>query len=116
VLSAFALELSKAKVIERFVGRSPGVMLEAIEAHLGRRLPDRLESYEHRYAPAFEAELAAVDEGNRGQNWFASEGGHPLQLHRRSRHAPRAPLSAQGRGVITDAEYQGQRQRIIETI
>jgi beta-phosphoglucomutase-like phosphatase (HAD superfamily) len=47
VLAEFGLELSEAEVIERFVGRSPAVMLEAIEAHLGRRLPDRLESYEH---------------------------------------------------------------------
>jgi HAD superfamily hydrolase (TIGR01509 family) len=61
VLAAFGLDLSEAEVIERFVGRSPAVMLEAIEAHLGRRLPDRLESYEHLYAAAFEAELTAVD-------------------------------------------------------
>jgi hypothetical protein len=48
-------------VIERFVGRSPRVMVDAIEAHLGWRLPDGLESYEHVYATAFEAELTSVD-------------------------------------------------------
>jgi HAD superfamily hydrolase (TIGR01509 family) len=36
-------------------------MLEAIEAHLGRRLPDGLEPYEHLYAAAFETELTALD-------------------------------------------------------
>ena len=61
VLAEFGLELSEAEVIERFVGRSPAVMLETIEAHIGRRIPDRLESYEHLYTAAFEAELTAVD-------------------------------------------------------
>jgi HAD superfamily hydrolase (TIGR01509 family) len=61
VLAEFGVELSEAEVIDRFVGRSPRVMVEAIEAHLGRRLPDGLESYEHLYATAFEAELTSVD-------------------------------------------------------
>jgi HAD superfamily hydrolase (TIGR01509 family) len=61
VLAAFGLELSEAEVIERFVGRSPAVMLETIEAHLGRRLLDGVESYEHLYVEAFEAELTTVD-------------------------------------------------------
>jgi len=61
VLAEFGLELSEAEVIERFVGRSADVMLEAIEAHLGHALPDRLESFEHLYTDAFETELAPVD-------------------------------------------------------
>jgi HAD superfamily hydrolase (TIGR01509 family) len=61
VLAQFGLELSETEVIERFVGRSSAVMLEAIEAHLGHRLPGGLESYEHLYAAAFEAELTTVD-------------------------------------------------------
>jgi HAD superfamily hydrolase (TIGR01509 family) len=61
VLAEFGLELSEAEVIERFVGRSPEVMLEAIEAHLGQRLPGGRDSYEHLYTAAFEAELTAVD-------------------------------------------------------
>ena len=61
VLAEFGLELSEDEVIERFVGRSPAVMLGVIEAHIGRRVPDRLESYEHLYKAAFEAELTAVD-------------------------------------------------------
>jgi HAD superfamily hydrolase (TIGR01509 family) len=61
VLAQFGLRLSQAEVIKRFVGRSPEVMLEVIEAHVGRRLPDGLEPYEHLYQEAFEAELTVVD-------------------------------------------------------
>jgi HAD superfamily hydrolase (TIGR01509 family) len=61
VLAKFGLELSEAEVIERFVGRSPGVMREAIEAHLGRRVSEAMESYEHLYTDAFEAELTPID-------------------------------------------------------
>ncbi len=61
VLAEFGLALSQDEVIERFVGRSPAVMLGVIEAHIGRPIPDRLESYEHLYTAAFEAELTAVD-------------------------------------------------------
>jgi HAD superfamily hydrolase (TIGR01509 family) len=61
VLAEFGLRLSEAEVIERFVGRSPQVMRDAIEAHLGQRLPDGRDSYEHLYVAAFEAELTAVD-------------------------------------------------------
>jgi HAD superfamily hydrolase (TIGR01509 family) len=61
VLAKFGLELSEAEVIERFVGRSPAVMRQAIEAHIGRPLADGLESYDHLYRTAFEAELTTID-------------------------------------------------------
>jgi HAD superfamily hydrolase (TIGR01509 family) len=61
VLAKFGLELSEAEVIERFVGRSPDVMREAIQAHLGHGVSDRLESYEHLYTEAFETELTPID-------------------------------------------------------
>jgi len=62
VLHDVGLPLSKAEVIDRFVGRSPRVMLEAIEAHLGHPLPGNWgERYGHLYWDAFEAELTAVD-------------------------------------------------------
>ena len=61
VLSDFGIALTEAEVIERFLGRSPSVMAEAIEAHLGRRLvPGRTDRYERLYAEAYERELVAV--------------------------------------------------------
>ncbi len=38
VLAQFGLTLTQSDVIKRFVGRSPHVMLEVIEAHIGHRL------------------------------------------------------------------------------
>ncbi len=62
ILRDVGLHLSENEVIERFVGRSPRVMLEAIEAHLGHALPQTWdERYGHLYWDAFEAELTAVD-------------------------------------------------------
>ena len=62
VLREVGLPMSEAEVIERFVGRSPRVMLEVIEAHVGHPLPGNWgERYGHRYWDAFEAELGPVD-------------------------------------------------------
>jgi HAD superfamily hydrolase (TIGR01509 family) len=62
VLARYGLELTEADVIERFVGRSDSVMLAAIEAHLGRCLPDEWENeFEDWYRDAFAAELVPVD-------------------------------------------------------
>ena len=40
MLATFGLELSEEEIIDRFVGRAPSVMREAIEEHLGRGLPN----------------------------------------------------------------------------
>ncbi len=53
--------LSEAEVIARFVGRSDRENRAAIEAHLGRKLPDGwAEQIEARYREAFKAELTPV--------------------------------------------------------
>jgi HAD superfamily hydrolase (TIGR01509 family) len=62
VLADVGWHLSETEVIERFVGRSPEVMVNAIERHLGHRLPENWEErYQHLYTDAFVAELTAVD-------------------------------------------------------
>jgi HAD superfamily hydrolase (TIGR01509 family) len=54
--------LSRAEVIERFVGRSDRETQAVIEAHLGRKLPAGwAEQAERRYRRVFAAELAPVD-------------------------------------------------------
>jgi HAD superfamily hydrolase (TIGR01509 family) len=54
--------LSEAEVIARFVGRSDRENQAAIEAHLGRRLPEGwAEQVEERYRQAYAAELTPVD-------------------------------------------------------
>jgi HAD superfamily hydrolase (TIGR01509 family) len=54
--------LSEAEVIERFVGRSDRDTQAAIEAHLGRELPDGWEKrFKPLYEQAFAAELAPVE-------------------------------------------------------
>jgi HAD superfamily hydrolase (TIGR01509 family) len=54
--------MSEAEAIARFVGRSDRENREAIEAHLGRKLPDGWgEAIEQQYRKAFAAELTAVD-------------------------------------------------------
>jgi HAD superfamily hydrolase (TIGR01509 family) len=54
--------LSEEGAIARFVGRSDRENRAAIEAHLGRRLPDGwTEQIEERYRQAFAAELTPVD-------------------------------------------------------
>jgi HAD superfamily hydrolase (TIGR01509 family) len=62
VLSELGWALSEAEVIERFVGRSDRDTQEAIENHLGRKLPAGWgEAVEHRYRRAFAAALVPVD-------------------------------------------------------
>ena len=62
VLHELGWPLSEAEVIERFVGRSDRDTRAAIEAHLGRRLPDGWdEAVEHRYRQAFADALAPVE-------------------------------------------------------
>ncbi len=62
VLERVGLKLSEAEVIDRFVGRSPAVMRQAIEHHLGHPLePEVQDEFEQLYIDAFSAELRAVD-------------------------------------------------------
>jgi HAD superfamily hydrolase (TIGR01509 family) len=62
VLSELGWPLSEAEVIERFVGRSDRDTQAAIEAHLGRKLPDGWdERFKPLYEEAFAAELTPVD-------------------------------------------------------
>jgi|SRR5579871_6030359 len=60
-LAGHGITMSEAEVIERFVGRSQSVMREAIEAHIGRKLPDDWEVIAERgYRDAFVSELRAI--------------------------------------------------------
>jgi HAD superfamily hydrolase (TIGR01509 family) len=62
LLAQVGMPLSEAEVIERFVGRSPEVMIAAIEDHLGGPLPDGwFERAELRLRDAWAAELTPVD-------------------------------------------------------
>ena len=62
VLASFGMTVTEAEVIERFMGRPPRVMQEAIEDHLGEALPDGWDvAYERRYRDAFIAELRTVN-------------------------------------------------------
>jgi HAD superfamily hydrolase (TIGR01509 family) len=62
LLRELGWELSKAEVIERFVGRSDRDTRAAIEAHLGRELPaDWAERYQALYREVFASKLAPVD-------------------------------------------------------
>lgn len=61
VLRELGWPLSETEMIERFVGRSDRDTQAAIEAHLGRKLPDGwAEQVEERYRQAFDAELSPV--------------------------------------------------------
>jgi HAD superfamily hydrolase (TIGR01509 family) len=60
-LAEHGITMTEAEAIERFMGRSPAVMREAIEAHIGRTLPEDWDaSAERLYHEAFEAQLRAV--------------------------------------------------------
>jgi HAD superfamily hydrolase (TIGR01509 family) len=62
VLAELGWPLTADEIVERFVGRSHQHMVAAIEAQLGRRLPDDWEDpFQHRYRDAFATELAPVD-------------------------------------------------------
>ena len=60
VLRELGWPLSEAEVIERFVGRSDRDTQAAIEAHLGRQVPDWKESVQPRYRQAFAERLIPV--------------------------------------------------------
>jgi HAD superfamily hydrolase (TIGR01509 family) len=62
MLAEVGVSMSQAEVIERFVGRSPEVILAETEAQLGRRVPDGwFERGQARLRKAFAAELRPVD-------------------------------------------------------
>ena len=61
MLAEVGVSMSEAEVIERYVGRSPEVMVAETEARLGRRVPDDwFERGEARIRKAYVTELAAV--------------------------------------------------------
>ena len=60
LLAELGWPLSEADVLDRFVGRSDAHMLGAIEAHLGRPVPEWQGRYEHALHRAFRDELTAV--------------------------------------------------------
>ena len=62
VLRELGWPLSESEVVERFMGRSDRENRRAIEAHLGRRLPDDwAQRVEQRYRQAFATELTPVE-------------------------------------------------------
>jgi HAD superfamily hydrolase (TIGR01509 family) len=62
VLDELGMPLSEQEIIDRFVGRSPSVMRQAIEGHLGRPLPeDWIARNRSRYREAYERELQPID-------------------------------------------------------
>jgi HAD superfamily hydrolase (TIGR01509 family) len=62
MLAEFGLPLPESEIIERFVGRSPSVMTQAIEDHLGHELPDDWDQkFRHLFTEAYEAELSSID-------------------------------------------------------
>jgi HAD superfamily hydrolase (TIGR01509 family) len=61
MLAEVGLTMSEEEVIERFVGRSPEVILAAAEAHLGRAVPDGwFDRGEARIRRAYATELQPV--------------------------------------------------------
>jgi HAD superfamily hydrolase (TIGR01509 family) len=61
MLAEVGLTMSEEEVIERFVGRSPEVILAAAEAHLGRAVPDGwFDRGEARIRRAYATELRPV--------------------------------------------------------
>jgi HAD superfamily hydrolase (TIGR01509 family) len=62
VLADLGWSISVQEIIDRFVGRSHAYFLEAVEEHLGRKLPDDWEdSYQHLYREALTRDLRLVD-------------------------------------------------------
>jgi HAD superfamily hydrolase (TIGR01509 family) len=62
MLAEVGVSMSQTEVIERYVGRSPEVILAETEAQLGRRVPDDwLERAEARIRKAYLTELGPVD-------------------------------------------------------
>ena len=61
LLAEVGWPLTEQEVLERFVGRSDADVLAAIEAQVGRPLPDWRDRYHRELHAAFDAELTAVD-------------------------------------------------------
>lgn len=62
MFAELGMTVSKQEVIDRFVGRSPEVLIHAVERHLGHPPPDGWEERgEQRLREAFAAELEPVD-------------------------------------------------------
>jgi HAD superfamily hydrolase (TIGR01509 family) len=62
MLAEVGIEMSEAEVIERYVGRSPEVILADTEARLGRRVPEGwFERGEARIREAYKTALRPVD-------------------------------------------------------
>jgi HAD superfamily hydrolase (TIGR01509 family) len=62
VLAELGMPLSEQEIIDRFVGRSPAVMRQAIEHHLGHTLDDDwVTRTRSRYTEAFERDLEPID-------------------------------------------------------
>ncbi|MFN7150523.1 MAG: HAD family hydrolase [Microthrixaceae bacterium] len=61
LLGELGWALTEDEVLDRFVGRSDAQMIAAIEAQLGRPVPDFTEQYLTRLHAAFDQELTAVD-------------------------------------------------------
>ncbi|MFL5860135.1 MAG: HAD family hydrolase [Solirubrobacteraceae bacterium] len=62
MLAEFGIHLSEEEIVDRFVGRSPSVMREAIEEHLGHRLPNDWNApFRPVFNEVFEAELRPID-------------------------------------------------------
>jgi len=62
VLERVGLKMTEAEVIDRFVGRSPAVMRQMIEAHLGHPIAPALQDeWDQLYSDAFAAELRPID-------------------------------------------------------
>jgi HAD superfamily hydrolase (TIGR01509 family) len=61
LLGELGWPLTEDEVLDRFVGRSDAHMIAAIEAQLGRPVPDFTEQYLARLHAAFEQELTPVD-------------------------------------------------------
>jgi HAD superfamily hydrolase (TIGR01509 family) len=61
ILERVGLTMTRQEVIERFVGRSPSVMYEVIEAQLGSPPPPKLRAeFEQLYVDAYERDLVPV--------------------------------------------------------
>lgn len=61
-LAELGLKLSEAELVERFVGTTDGYFRRAVEAELGRPLPEDWDAVMgERYREAYRSELAAVD-------------------------------------------------------
>ncbi len=61
VLTELGWAITQDEVIGRFVGKTDAAMRQEVEAYFGRPLSTDWDSFAHRYADAFAAELQPVD-------------------------------------------------------